>query len=268
MTNPVQGSELSQIVYSCYHARSREGEQFVEEHAFSFQIAGSLVLNDGRGEYISNEGDFRLSRRNSLIKFNKYPPENGDFKSISIFFDQQTLRNFSIEYGYTAAPHQNHASVIELRPDKLLKSYILSLIPYYETNQPDNPDLVSLKLREALLILLQTNPELKDILFDFSEPGKIDLEGFMNQNFHFNVQLKRFAYLTGRSLATFKRDFEKIFHISPSRWLVQRRLEEAYYLIREKGKAPSEVYLEIGFEDLSHFSYAFKKAYGVAPSRI
>jgi len=109
---------------------------------------------------------------------------------------------------------------------------------------------------------------MKDILFDFSEPGKIDLEAFMNKNFHFNVELNRFAYLTGRSLATFKRDFEKIFHMSPSRWLLQRRLREAHYMIKEKGKAASDVYLELGFEDLSHFSFAFKKAYGVAPSRV
>lgn len=127
---------------------------------------------------------------------------------------------------------------------------------------------MDLKLKEAILVLLQTNPDIKEILFDFSEPGKIDLEGFMNQNFHFNVQLKRFAYLTGRSLATFKRDFEKIFHQSPSRWLLERRLQAAHYLIKEQGKAPSEVYLETGFEDLSHFSYAFKKLYGVAPSRL
>lgn len=30
----------------------------------------------------------------------------------------------------------------------------------------------------------------------------------MRQHFRFNVELKQLAYLTGRSLATFKRDFE------------------------------------------------------------
>jgi len=39
-------------------------------------------------------------------------------------------------------------------------------------------------------------------------------------------------------------------------------------LIKEKGSKPSDVYLEVGFEDLSHFSYAFKNAFGVAPSKI
>ncbi|MGZ3946425.1 MAG: helix-turn-helix domain-containing protein, partial [Mucilaginibacter sp.] len=101
-----------------------------------------------------------------------------------------------------------------------------------------------------------------------SEPGKIDLEAFMNKNFHFNVGLDRFAYLTGRSLATFKRDFEKLFSITPSRWLQQRRLQEAHYLIKEKGRTASDIYLDLGFEDLSHFSFAFKKLYGLAPSKV
>lgn len=90
----------------------------------------------------------------------------------------------------------------------------------------------------------------------------------MNKNFHFNVEFNRFAYLTGRSLATLKRDFEKLFNTTPGRWLQHRRLQEAHYLIKEKGKAPSDVYIDVGFEDLSHLSFAFKKLYGLAPGRI
>lgn len=268
MSQPTEARELPPITYSCYHSRSREGEQFVPEHVLSYQIAGTLFINDGIQDYVCKEGDFRFTKRNKLVKFNKQPPENGDFKSISIYLDQETLRNFSMEFNHEAASHHDEKAVVALRSNKLLTSYIDSLMPYQDFQPPESQHLMSLKLKEAILILLQTNPGMNEILFDFSEPGKIDLEGFMNQNFHFNVQLKRFAYLTGRSLATFKRDFEKIFHISPSRWLVQKRLQAAYYLIKEKKKAPSEVYLEIGFEDLSHFSYAFKKAYGVAPSMV
>jgi AraC-like DNA-binding protein len=141
-------------------------------------------------------------------------------------------------------------------------------MPYLTLPQGDNESLFSLKVKEAVLILLKAKPELKDILFDFTEPGKIDLEEFMLNNYHFNVGLNRYAYLSGRSLATFKRDFDKIFHTSPSRWLLQKRLQEAYYQIKEKGMKPTDIYLDLGFEDLSHFSYAFKNAFGHAPSKI
>jgi len=56
--------------------------------------------------------------------------------------------------------------------------------------------------------------------------------------------------------------------MSPSRWLLQRRSQDAYNLMKEKGYSPSQVYLEVGFEDLSHFSFAFKKQYGMAPSKL
>jgi len=200
----------------------------------------------------------------------------GEFRQFSVerllrflvALDQETLRNFSLEFGLKAERHTNGDALLPLKPDALYKSYMDSLIPYLQMEQAGNEDLVANKQREAILLLLKVNPEIKDVLFDFSEPGKIDLEAFMNKNFHFNVELNRFAYLTGRSLATFKRDFEKLFHITPSRWLQQRRLQEAHYLIKEKGKAPSDVYMDVGFEDLSHFSFAFKKLYGLAPSRI
>lgn len=80
--------------------------------------------------------------------------------------------------------------------------------------------------------------------------------------------MERFAYLTGRSISAFKRDFASIFSDTPSRWLIQRRLKEGYFLLEKKGKKPSDIYLDLGFEDLSHFSFAFKKKYGFSPSDI
>lgn len=256
------------IAYSCYVTRSREGEQFIPEFVFSYQVSGSMTMNDGNREYFFGPGSFRFSRRNNLIKFNKTPPEGGEFKSLSVHFDQPFLRNYSMEAGYRSAQRVNGDALMELEPNTLYKNYFDSLMPYMQLNGIEDESLLALKLREAAMLLLKVNPELKDILFDFSEPGKIDLEAFMNKNFHFNVGLDRFAYLTGRSLATFKRDFEKLFHNTPSRWLQQRRLQEAHYLIKEKGKTASDIYLDLGFEDLSHFSFAFKKQYGMAPSRV
>jgi AraC-like DNA-binding protein len=268
LNNVVAKDKRPPIAFSCYFTRSREGEQFVPEHRFSYQLAGTMTANDGTREYLFNEGDIRLSRRNHLMKFVKMPPEGGEFKSLSVSLDQETLRNFSMEFGLRAERNTVTDTILQLKPNALYKSYMDSLAPYLQMDQAGNEQLIINKQREAILILLKLNPELKDVLFDFSEPGKIDLEAFMNKNFHFNVDLNRFAYLTGRSLATFKRDFEKLYHITPSRWLQQRRLQEAHYLIKEKGKAPSDVYMDVGFEDLSHFSFAFKKLYGLAPSRV
>ena len=263
-----QKTKSSGIVYSCYYKKTREGEHFVPEHTFSYQIAGSLVLNDGNKEYPSNEGSFRLIRRNQLLKFVKLPPENGEFKSLTIYLTQQTLQSYSLEYGIKSERRQFDKPVLQLNTTSLLKNYINSLITYYESSGLNNKQFVDIKLKEGIMLLLQSEPELADILFDFSEPHKIDLEAFMNKNYHFNVSIDRFAYLTGRSLATFKRDFEKTYNTTPHRWLLQKRLYEALFLIREKGKTASEIYLDLGFEDLSHFSFVFKKQFGYSPSKV
>lgn len=264
----VTPTEKSKISYSCYQARSREGEQFVHEHIFSYQISGILTLNDGHQQHVFNPGDFRLIRRNQLVKFLKEPPEGGEFRSVSVYLDQQTLRSVSVAHHIYSSPPLDQDTVIKLAFHPMLKGYIDSLTPYRQSGTEINTKLIDVKLREGIFILLQRYPELKDILFDFRDPVKTDLKGFMEKNFHFNVAAERFAYLTGRSLSTFKRDFDKVFNTSPSKWLQQRRLQEAHYQISKKGRAASEIYLELGFEDLSHFSFAFKKRYGISPSKL
>jgi len=63
-------------------------------------------------------------------------------------------------------------------------------------------------------------------------------------------------------------DFRKGFNVPLHTWLLQKRLEEAHRLLSQKGLTVSEVYQEVGFIDITHFSYAFKKAYGIAPSML
>lgn len=255
------------IQYSCYFSRSREGEQFVPEHTIGYIISGELIMSDGERTQTFKKDDLYFCRRNNLAKYTKFPPEGGEFRSISIFFEQHILRDFSLEFG-NKADSQVVTSAFRPLPDEPALKYFMDSLRAYESmfRQKGSEQLLSVKLKEAVLILLKFNPDLKNVLFDFSEPGKIDLEEYMEKNFHFNIALERFAYLTGRSLSTFKRDFEKIFHITPSRWLVQRRLQEAHYMIKEKKQQVSDVYLELGFENLSHFSFAFKKQYGISPS--
>ena len=113
-----------------------------------------------------------------------------------------------------------------------------------------------------------TLPSLRNFLFDYAEPHKIDLEKFMLNNFHFNVPIEKFAQLTGRSLAGFKRDFYKAFDLPPRQWLLSRRLDAAKFLIENKRQKPSAIYLDLGFESLSHFSHSFKKKFGLMPSQL
>lgn len=150
----------------------------------------------------------------------------------------------------------------------LLESCLASLIPYFDIQEKFPENIASLKITEAISILRTIDKDIDNILANFEEPHKIDLSSFMEKNFMFNMPLEKFGYLTGRSLTTFKRDFYKIYNITPQRWLTQKRLELAHYQLTEKNRKPVEVYLETGFENLSHFSYAFKKHFGLTPTEL
>src|SRR5206468_11993865 len=91
---------------------------------------------------------------------------------------------------------------------------------------------------------------------------------YMQRNYMFNVPMKKFAELTGRSLSTFQRDFRKIFGMNATHWLLKRRLQAAYERITVENKKPVNIYLDLGFEDIAHFSRSFKSEFGVNASKL
>jgi AraC-like DNA-binding protein len=254
-------------ITSCYIGPQISPEQFVAEHFFLYLAKGSITGYDGNKRYTLKPSEYCLVRKNHLARYSKQP-DNGSFEKVVVVFDEKLLKTYKEKHHIAESSSAIHNTFIPLHKDKLVPNFIRSLMPYYNGQGNINETFADLKREELLLILLQTNPELSKILFDFGIPEKIDLEEFMNRNYKFNVSMERFAYLTGRSISSFKRDFQQIFNDTPSRWLINRRLLEAHFLIDKKAQKPTDIYLDLGFEDLSHFSFAFKKAFGYTTKQL
>ncbi|MFV0469317.1 MAG: helix-turn-helix domain-containing protein, partial [Dysgonomonas sp.] len=135
-----------------------------------------------------------------------------------------------------------------------------------DTSFTPSEGMMKLKLQEGVLSLLNIDKEFYPELFDFTEPWKIDILDFMEENYMYDLTVEDIALYTGRSLATFKRDFKKLSDISPQRWLMYKRLKVANDKILNENKKISDVYLEVGFKNFSHFSTAYKKYFGHSPS--
>lgn len=89
---------------------------------------------------------------------------------------------------------------------------------------------------EGIYAILNNSESLYPILFDFAEPWKVDILEFMNENYMDELSMEQIASFTGRSLATFKRDFKKISNLTPQKWLIKKRLETAYFKLKEEDK--------------------------------
>ena len=257
------------IFYSFLTTRLKEKCGFFGHNILVMQVSGQLRLETSAQTVSTKPGDMMLVRKNQLGQLTKTPSPGENYQSIIICLQEDMLRTIALEEQIEVGRRYTGPSNIHIPSNDYLRGYFQSVIPYI--NHPEQKLTAAtgmLKVREAVQLLLHTMPGLRDYLFDFSDPHKIDLEQFMLNNFHFNVPVERFAQLTGRSLAAFKRDFQKTFNLPPRQWLQEKRLTEARHLIEKKNKRPSDIYLDLGFESLSHFSHSFRKKFGKAPSAI
>jgi AraC family transcriptional regulator, exoenzyme S synthesis regulatory protein ExsA len=261
---PSGSSTKGRIFVSCKREKYYSRELVLEQHALVYIYSGALEIACAERSFTFGRGDVVLFPRYQLTRLVKLPANGEPFRSVSILFPEVQLRSF---YGTRAEnPAEGRwTGPMVVNRHALLDGFFESLIPYFELQEDLPADLAAIKIGESLTLLDAYDPKVRRVLGTLEEPGKIDLAAFMEQNFMFNLPLERFSYLTGRSLTTFKKDFKNIFHTNPGRWLMQKRLERAHYQIGVEGRKPGDVYVALGFENLSHFSFAFKKRFGVSP---
>jgi len=245
----------------------KEKACFLENNILVLQVSGQFLLETASQRVSMRRGEMLLIRKNQLGTITKTPLDGEDYQTIVICLKEDLLRGMALEEQIEVRKKYSGPPNILIPGNDFLRGFFQSVMPY--VRHPEEKlatDMGMLKVKEGVQLLLHAVPELREFLFDFSDPYKIDLEKFMLGNFHFNVPVEKFARLTGRSLAGFKRDFQKTFGMAPRQWLQERRLTEARHLIEKKNKKPSAIYLDLGFESLSHFSHSFKKKFGKAPT--
>ncbi|MCR9249345.1 MAG: AraC family transcriptional regulator [bacterium] len=260
--------EKGKIFMTCTIDQQHTWENIYPQHILAYIFSGELTISYGMDTLTFVEGDTILVPRNQLSRSIKTPIGASPFKCLSIVLPEEQLREFYLDHPILETYSENVAKERPVKTNPLWTSFFNSMLPYFEMQDNLPESLVPIKINEALTILDNVDKRASSVIGTFSEIGKIDLKKYMEEHYMFNLPLEKFAYLTGRSLTTFKSDFKKIFNQTPGKWLTGKRLELAYYKLKKERKKASEVYLSSGFENLSHFSFAFKKAFGLSPSSI
>ena len=256
-----------EIKLSCYEDRFFTSEIVFDQHMLVWFISGQTKIVQAEGTHYFQAGDIFLIPRHMPATIINTPQDGLPHKTVVMLLTTKVLRDFYA--GIAVHPHREPFPKIRSFPSHpLLQSRLASLIPYFALPAPFPNNLAALKMTEAISILREIDPTVDGVLTNFDEPHKVDLISFMEKNYLFNMPAEKFAYLTGRSLTSFKRDFKKTFNTTPQRWLTQKRLELAHYQLAEQKRKPLDVCYETGFENLSHFSFAFKKQFGYPPTTL
>ena len=232
------------IVYSCFVPDEMLSEHRLPIHALIYVYSGEMIVEDEGRTLTVGAGSYVFLNRDHQVKPLKH--------KAALPSDVRRIRE----------------AAIVLPQSPALQSLFLSLFPYTDANVKPNDEIIRLKMQEAVYCLLDTDARFYPTLFDFNEAWKIDLLPFMEANYTQDMTLEEFATYTGRSLATFKRDFAKVSDLSPEKWLIRKRLDKAYEMLRNGKRKPSDVYYEVGFKNRSHFSIAFKRQFGVSPEGV
>ena len=254
------------------HIESRTQNEHSEYYPFNilyYVAQGQLNIKYKHQLYTISKGDFCIVRKFTGLSYFKTWDEDEDCAKINaLALRDEFIQDAIKELEYKIPAQSISGPVVNLKKNPILMGLKDSLSLYFAENQVPDKKLMYLKTKEAILGIFESNPDHLAIFDEFSKPVKANLHEFMVHNKLHNVSLSELAKLSGRSLSTFNRDFKKIFNTSPHKWLLKNRLEKAKELLISTQNTASDIYLDLGFKDLAHFSRVFKKEFGVPPSEI
>ena len=262
---------FSDIFYSCYYDGEGECSHQSRDHALIYVYSGEMIVTDGKTDVKIHKGECVFVRRDHRITLSKRCLDGEPYFSVFLLFTRKFLREMYHKLEIDKVPidiPKLKSSITKLPISMEIESLFLSIPPYFNQSNKASEDFMHLKFQEGLMALRHIDEKFLPTLFDFSEPWKIDILDFLNQNYMYEFSMDDIANFTGRSLSAFKRDFKKVSDLTPQKWLIKKRLEIAYQKMKDGNVKVQDVYVEVGFKNPSHFTTAFKKQYGFPPTAI
>jgi len=256
------------IEYRSYEAAHRM-RVWSEQNFIVLVLQGQKSIETGVGRYELGV-DQALFLRKGAYLMSEVPRKRGVFQSVLFFIDDAFMEGFARRHS-DLLPRHNRASAapaIGLEVSAPIAQFYHAVLPYFNTplNEARRRGL-SLKFEELLLNLIaEPGNESFALYLNGLLQDKPSIPSVMEQNFRLQLSLQGFAKLAQRSLSVFKRDFKAAYNTPPGQWLRERRLKQAAHLLKHTELPITQVALESGFEEASHFSHAFRNYYHYSPT--
>lgn len=163
----------------------------------------------------------------------------------------------------------NYSQTYLFNNEEIISNYIESLELYFKTPSLFNKELIVLKIKELIVLLINCGyaQNLEEVFTKMFSKKVHTLTEVVTTHLYSNINIEQLAWLAGMSLSTFKREFQKTFNDSPSNYLKKKRISEALKLLTYTDLSVSEICFKVGFEDLSNFGKIFKKLTNLSPAQ-
>ena len=270
-------SAVQQPVIAKYVQPYRNGIQSynLSRHAIGMVLRGKKYIYSGDVRQEINRGDlFFLATGNHYIE--DQPETNRPFEQIMFYYTPAQLAsilsqlsityhlNISNDHSCAACREQNY---VVCEATNTLRNFFISTNQYIKDELFNHDETAeNLKMTELIyLIVSQDDSCIKSKVMDNADTCKESFEQIIYAHIFEDIAIEELARMCNRSLTSFKKEFKKHFSEPPHRWFIKQRLMHARLLLISTNKSISEVGLECGFPNTSHFIKLFKKAYGHTP---
>lgn len=243
-----------------------------------FQNSGCFIYFKERGpQLLSSENNIQVGSQEAvLLKCGSHfldllrETENDQVEVIVVHLFPEVLKKLYI--GELPA-------IIEKRSDgqqsqvvassDVIAKFIDSLEFYFQNPSLVNNDLLELKIKELILLLVQSKNvnSILELVADLYSTKTVHLKEVVELHLYSNLNRDQLAKLCNLSLSSFKREFKKEFNDSPNNYIIGKKLEKAKELLSLTDLPISEIAYEVGFQDPLYFTRLFKKKMNIAPSK-
>ncbi len=259
---------LSSIVYKSIDTIDTETDHYVATHVISIVLKGKLKIQT------YYEGERFLASQNQVVFIPKgrymisdIIPEQEEFEAVFFFIEDDLINKF-LENKRDLISGKSFSYIMEY--SEKLKFFTESILVLYQNDNNKYKELTKLKLLELLHLFYYSEQKANflNILESLQKITKRNIKEIMEHNFDKPLSVEDYAFLCGRSVSSFRRDFKRHFGTSPKKWLTNKRLEKSKTLLTSTDLSINQISLEIGYENASHFITLFGKFYNETPKQF
>jgi len=266
ITNKLIGSNYLSATYKC-PINAEDFKFWNEMHLITYVISGRKDWYCGNEKFEMKSGDAVFIKKGVYATKQYF---DVDHCIIAFMLNDDFIRKFLLEHDEVSLPASNGQSQKSIHPidvNEGIENLVYSVANYLKQGKEIPEALVEIKFKELLfnIILNPKNLSLAQYFSSIQATGHTDLESVMQKNFNHDLSLEEFARMCGRSLSTFKRDFQDCFKQTPGKWLMEKRLDFAKSLLVSTTMNINEICYDSGFKNNSHFNRAFKERFELPP---
>lgn len=244
----------------------------LQQNLISFLLEGEKTVHFAGTQVTVKPQQFVMLAAGNCLMSEKIVANNADYHSILIFFDNNLLADFFNRHTSLLdkqTRQSDNPPFLLFEKDEFLVNFTRSLDCMLSGDKPVYQGLQKVKLEELFLYLAIQYPGQIQQIRNMSYEANDDLvvRQAVTSHINSNITVEELAFLCNMSLSTFKRRFARIYGNSPNRWLLEKRMERAAKMLRQDDCKASEIYYELGYENLSSFIQSFKQIYGITPKQ-